>query len=275
MTVTSTPARGEYWLGSSEPERARLIAQGEVYRPLAVDLLDQIGVAPGWRVADVGCGPLGVLDLLAERAGAANVVGLDRDEAMLAMAERSMAERGYPGVRLLRAEAAETGLPDASFDLVHERLLVVNVPNREQVVDELVRLTRPGGWVALQDGDVSTFACEPPHPAWDRLRSAVFAAWRSYGLDGEVGRRLGTLLRGAGLVDVQTTRTLHLFRSRDPAQRMLLAFAQRMRPRVLEANGLSDAELDALLGEVGAHLDDPAAIVTHFALYQAWGRRPD
>jgi hypothetical protein len=103
----------------------------------------------------------------------------------------------------------------------------------------------------------------------------VFAAWRSYRLDGEVGRRLGTLLRGAGLVDVQTTGTLHLFHSGDPAQRMLLAFAQRMRPRVLEVNGLSDTELDALLAEVGGHLDDPATTVTHFALYQAWGRRPD
>jgi hypothetical protein len=157
---------------------------------------------------------------------------------------------------------------------VHERLVVINVPNREEVVAELARLARPGGWVALEDGDVTTFACEPEHPAWDRLREVVFAAWRSYGLDGAIGRRLGTLLRGAGLVDVRIEAHLHVFRSGDPAQRMLLAFAQRLRPRVLEVTGLPDAELDALLAEVDAHLADPATTVTHFALYQAWGRRP-
>ena len=52
---------------------------------------------------------------------------------------------------------------------------------------------------SLVDLRVEAFA---EHPAWDRLREVVFAAWRSYGLDGAIGRRLGTLLRGAGLVDV-------------------------------------------------------------------------
>jgi hypothetical protein len=37
---------------------------------------------------------------------------------------------------------------------------------------------------------------------------------------------------------------------------------------------MSEGEPDALLAEVGAHLDDPATTVTDFALYRAWGRRP-
>jgi ubiquinone/menaquinone biosynthesis C-methylase UbiE len=275
MTTTAPPP-GEYLLGSTEDERHRLIAQGEVYRDLGAALLDRIGVAPGWTALDLGCGPLGVLDLLAERAGPEGVVGVDREAPMLEMARRSVAERGHPGVRLVRGDAADTGLPDASFDLVHERFVLVNVPNPEEVVAEMVRLARPGGWVALQDADGSTWTCEPPHPAWDRLAAAVFEAWQANGLDREIGRRLGTMLRAAGLVDVEVSPNLHLFRAGHPSQRLMLTMAERFRPRVLAAGAFTtEAELDAVLGEVAAHLDDPATAVVHYAFWQAWGRRPD
>jgi ubiquinone/menaquinone biosynthesis C-methylase UbiE len=80
------PESNDYILGVNEDERTRLLAQAELHAPEARVLLDRVGVAPGWRTIDVGCGPLGVLDLLAERVGpTGTVVGLDRDERMLAM----------------------------------------------------------------------------------------------------------------------------------------------------------------------------------------------
>jgi SAM-dependent methyltransferase len=263
-----------YLLGAGEAERARLLAHGETYRAATAALLDRIGIAPGSRVLDVGCGPLGVLDLLAERAGPDGVVGLDREPRMLEMAQRSLAERGFFRVCLVSRDAGRTGLPDGSFDLVHERLLLVNVPVPERVVAEMVRVTRPGGRVVLQDADVTTWHCEPPLPAWDRLRSAVFAAWEASGLDRHVGRRLGTLLHGAGLVDVELEADLRVLRHGHPLQRQLLAFAELFRDRVLAAGGLSASELDDLLDEVGAHLADPATAVVHVTIFQAWGRRP-
>lgn len=265
---------GSYLLGADDPERARLLAQAETYRAATAALLDRIGVTPGQRALDVGCGPLGVLDLLADRAGPDGVVGLDREPRMLAMAERSLAERGVAGVRLVQGDATRTGLPDAAFDLVHERLVLVNVPRPEEVVAEMVRLTRPGGWVVLQDADVATWTCEPPLPAWDRLRGAVVAAWEANGLDRHVGRRLGTLLRRAGVVDVELEADVRVLRHGHPLQRQLLAFAQLFRDRVLAAGALSAAELDDLLDATGAHLADPATDVVHLTQFRAWGRRP-
>jgi hypothetical protein len=57
--------------------------------------------------------------------------------------------------------------------------------------------------VVLQDADTTSWTCEPPLPARDRLSTATYAAWRANGLDHHVGRRLATLLRRAGLVDVE------------------------------------------------------------------------
>jgi SAM-dependent methyltransferase len=109
------PESNDYILGVNEDERTRLLAQAELHAPEARVLLDRVGVAPGWRTIDVGCGPLGVLDLLAERVGpTGTVVGLDRDERMLAMAAQSLAERELHHVRLVQAPAdpTVTGDPD-------------------------------------------------------------------------------------------------------------------------------------------------------------------
>ena len=123
----------EYVLGADDTERKRLLQQGETYQTEAGLLLDRLGVEPGWDVLDAGCGPLGILDLLSERVGpTGSVTGMDQEPRMLDMAAQSLAERRLVGVRLLAADAAATGLPDASFDLVHERLVLLNVVQTEK-----------------------------------------------------------------------------------------------------------------------------------------------
>jgi hypothetical protein len=59
----------EYLLGSSQTERARLLAQCEIHAPETQWLLDHLGMKAGWRALDVGCGPLGIVDLLSARVG--------------------------------------------------------------------------------------------------------------------------------------------------------------------------------------------------------------
>ena len=60
-----------YSLGSSPAERDRLRRQSAELRGHSELLLDRVGVTAGWRAIDLGCGPSGVLDLLADRVGPA------------------------------------------------------------------------------------------------------------------------------------------------------------------------------------------------------------
>ncbi len=128
--------------------------------------------------------------------------------------------------------------------------------------------------MVLQDADTTSWTCEPPLPARDRLSTATYAAWRANGLDHHVGRRLATLLRRAGLVDVELEPDVRVLRHGRPLQRQLLAFARLFRDRALTAGGLSAAELDGLVDEVGRRLAGPAIDVVHLAVLRAWGRRP-
>jgi SAM-dependent methyltransferase len=265
----------DYVLGSSEAERARLLYQAKLFEREAHRLLDEMALGPGGRALDVGCGPLGVLDLLVERVGpAGEVVGLDREPRMLAMAHATLAERGVAGVRLVEGDATATGLPRGTFDFAHARLLLVNVPDPGAVVAEMAAVVRPGGVVAVQDVDWISWTCDPPHPAWDRLLAANRAVWAAGGMDVCIGRRLPALLRGAGLVDLRVEARAPFYVAGDPYHTLLLAFTAMHRERLLEQGTLTATELDDLTATLRTHLDDPGTVTLWALFVQAWGRRP-
>lgn len=262
----------DYSLGTDDAERARLLAQCALHRAEAEFLLDRVGLRAGGHALDLGCGPLGVLDLLRERVGpTGRVVGVDREPRFLGIAAGVLAERGLPRAELIAADAAATGLPDGAFDLVHERLLLVNVPDPDAVLAEMVRITRPGGRVAVQDVDWLTWTCVPAHPDWSRLTAAAAAAWSG---DVHIGRTLPARLRAAGLLDVRVRAHIRTFHPGEPYHRLLLRFAETHRERILQCGALTAAALDGCLGRLAAHLDDPGSYSLYATLFQAWGRRP-
>jgi SAM-dependent methyltransferase len=271
MNTQTTPL--DYSLGVNDAERVRLLAQCEMHRSEAELLLERIGIGTGWDVLDLGCGPLGILDILAQRVGRADrIVGIDREPEYLAMVARSMSERNITRrVDLIEADGADTGLPEASFDLVHERLVLNNVPRPEKVLSEMVRLARPGGWVAVQDMDWISWTCVPEHPDWDRLAAAAEGAWSG---DVHIGRRLPSLLRGAGLVDIDMDASIRIFRPGQPYHHLLLRFVQIHRDRILARGVLRASALTDSARRLQAHLEDPNTFTLYATLVQATGRKP-
>ena len=163
-------ATAVYALGRDREESARLRQQSGELRPYSARLLDRTGLTRGHSAIDLGCGPSGIIDLLAERvAPGGRVVGLDADPVHVAMAREFAAERGLGNVEVVEADARHTGLPPGSCDLVHGRTLLVTIPHPGEVVAEMTRLARPGGWVAGLEADAEHSVCYPAHPAWDRL----------------------------------------------------------------------------------------------------------
>jgi ubiquinone/menaquinone biosynthesis C-methylase UbiE len=268
------PGRPNYVLGASTPERQRLVMQTEIFKPEAGWMLDQIGVARGWWTIDVGCGPLGILDLLAERTGpGAEVIGLERDPDMIDFGRELMAERRLDSVQLIQGDARRTEMPTDSFDLAHARLLLVNLPDPEEVVGELVSIARPGGWVALEEVDWVSWTCDPIHPAWTRLIEINADIWRKRGMNVNIGRSLPRLLTQAGLTDVQYKTHTPVYRYTDTYQYLLLAFSKINRAEMIERGDLTEAEYTELTDSLHAHLSNPSTFVTGSLFCQAWGRR--
>jgi ubiquinone/menaquinone biosynthesis C-methylase UbiE len=236
-----------YTLDTGTVEQERLRGQADDLRSHSEDLFGRIGVKPGWSVLDLGCGPCGNLDLLAELTGPhGHVLGVDVNPDNVRLAGEFAAGRGLGNVSVDAADARSTGLHGGSFDLVYARLLLTNIPRPEQVVSEMVRLAKPGGWVAGEEPDV-IFVCNPANEAWNRLAEVLRQTWQLELADIKMGRRMTELYRAARLEDVG----FHVFADVHPAghrRRMIVAdLARSLRPKILERKISTECELDKLV----------------------------
>lgn len=103
-------------------------------------VIDALGLAPGARILDAGCGSGRTLD---ELSSYGSVAGIDASEQAVAAARA----RGHAEVRVGRLEA----LPWAagSFDLVTALDVIEHTPDDRLTLGELRRVTRPGGHALL------------------------------------------------------------------------------------------------------------------------------
>ena len=160
-------------------------------------------VSAGARAIDLGCGPAGVVALLAERVGSGgHVVGVDADPEHIALARAFAAQQGLQNLEILQADARHTGLPAGTFDVVHARYLLVNIPRPEEVVVEMARLAKPGGWVVGAEVDITPLICHPPQAEWDQMGRLLITSFQHDGANPHVGRTLAEMFREAGLVEV-------------------------------------------------------------------------
>lgn len=125
-------------------------------------LLGWCGLSAGGRVLDVGCGSGNTACLIAERYGA-HVEGVDLAEVMVAQAEERAAGRGLGHLASFRvADATQLPFPDDHFDLVIVESVLMPIPGgpetKSAAMREMVRVARPGGLVAANEGTVDPTA---------------------------------------------------------------------------------------------------------------------
>jgi SAM-dependent methyltransferase len=236
-------------------------------------VLSRAGVVPGVSVLDFGCGSGDVTVEIARIVGAdGRVVGIDIDAGALACG-RSLA--GACGVSVeWRQGRAEDVDEDGRFDVAYARFLLSHLPDPLGMLRRMQRAVRPGGWVAVEDIDITCHAYWPASAAMRRYIELYSAVGRLRGVDPSLGPRLAAVFLDAGLADVSVSISMPVFREGDGktiARLTLSAIAD-----AAIAAGLTDrAEVDRLLAEIEAHEADPRSIQSTAQVFQVIGRRPD
>ena len=264
-----------YILGAGKAEEMRLKWQTSALAPDSDALFERIGIRQGEHVLDIGCGPGGVLHLLGKHVGpSGSVVAIDKNPLYVELAREFVANNELPQVEVRVGDAFDTGLPRASFDGAHMRLLLVNVPEPEDAVKEMVSLVRPGGWVASFEADCLTHNCDPPHPAWRRLYDIYLTYSAMEGVDLFIGRRAHRLFRAAGIVDIRIDAVVHVYPPGHERRTLLLDFITNVHDKLIEGGFAREEELAADKAAVRRHLADPNVTVTSHLFYRLSGRVP-
>jgi SAM-dependent methyltransferase len=263
-----TPSDDGYLLDNRQNEAGeRFDAFATLFDPTTFRHIEGLGIAPGWRCWEVGAGGASVVSWLAKKVGpAGKVVATDIDTSRLASVARPPVE-----IRVHDVGAQEP--PEEGFDLVHARLVLVHVPDRERALRTMIQALRPGGRLLIEDADpaLQPLSCPDEYGPEQRLANRLRQGFRKLladrGADLAYGRKLPRLLRQAGLLQVEADA---YFPMTSPACTALeAATVRQIRDRLVAAGLATDEEIDQHL----AHVEAGDMDLTTAPMISAWGRK--
>jgi len=146
------------------------------------------------EVLEIGCGSGASTALLLQHLEPSHYVGIDPSAGLIDMARKTY--RISPGVQFEVASALATGQPDGAFDAVVAHTVFSHLSDPEAALAEAFRVLRPGGRLAVFDGDyaINTVALFDGDP----LQAAMSLVQRNLIHDPYLMRRLPGLARAAG-----------------------------------------------------------------------------
>ena len=161
---TRVPTSGTGWAEDTEAVRRRYRHLAEIYRAFEPILwlprgirqmaVDRLGLVPGGRVLEVGCGTGRNLPFLVRAVGpSGRVYGVDVTAEMLAVARRSVAEHRWQNVVLIEGDAERAELPEP-VDAALFSLSYGVIPRHREVLETVWGRTRPGGRIVVLDARI-------------------------------------------------------------------------------------------------------------------------
>jgi SAM-dependent methyltransferase len=252
----------------AKAERDRLAAIEAAANPFTIECLEKIGVAEGWHCLEVGAGAGSIAEWLCRRVGSnGKVVATDLQTKFLETIDA-------PNLEVRRHDITTDELEVGAFNLVSARKVLEHLANPAAVLCRMAAALRPGGWLLVEDSDLSSFlrVSFPHRERFERAYAGFVEALMSAGFQPTLGVRLGDELRAAGLQDVCLKGTTGEWTAAGdhPVGKVYRMTIERVRERMVKAGLLTNEEVDQLLTDIRSP-EFHAMTGIHCA---AWGRKP-
>ncbi|GAB3643105.1 class I SAM-dependent methyltransferase [Spirosoma arcticum] len=255
METTLTSA---YLMGHTSAEYQRLRVQAAVWEASTVRALDAIGIQQGMNCLDAGCGPGEVMRLLGSRVGpAGHVTGIDVDSTV-----------GEEALRVLTATAGRqfsfhamdletaTGFPNAPYDLVYARLVLIHLKNPVDALRRLWACVKPGGTLLIQDYDMSFMHMYPTTWAFGEFKNVLLRTFEAGGKDYRIGSRMPQLFVEAGIGPPTGTDVYGIIDQLQRIHPMLTAVYQSLLPIALQAGVTNQEQSERFFRELPQQAND-------------------
>jgi SAM-dependent methyltransferase len=250
---------------SAQQASARFPALSAAFDPGTIRHLEKLGVFPGWHCLEVGGGGGSVASWLATRvAPTGHVVVTDIDP-------RFLASLNLPHTEVRQHDISKDPLPEAAFDLIHSRLVLMHIPEREKALARMISALKPGGWLIDEEFDCSVFP-DPTIGSGEVLLKTHIAMTKisdERGIDRKFGRRVFGILKALGLADLQAEGRTFLWPTRSPGTSLMRTNYEQLRSAMIASGYATGEEID----EDITRLDDPEFLMPSPILWAVWGRR--
>lgn len=247
-------------------QQVRLLA--EILDGHTTDVLAREGVETGWRCLDLGAGAGTVTVWLAEQVSpCGRVVAIDADPRHIPTTEL---------VDIRTADLTTVNLGDGEYDLVHARLLLMHLPQREELLRRAVAALKPGGLLVISDWDctrLEEMLLRGPTglaAAFETFQRTLVDLAEANGACASWARRLPVVMHEAGLVDVHAEVHNRLWAGGE-AGCLLHASNSRQMQAALLGRGMTDEQLTILR----EGMEDPYTLAWSYPMVTAVGRRAE
>jgi len=226
-----------YLLDNAAPQAAaRFAALAELYDPGTIRHLEACGVASGWRCLEIGGGGGSIARWLADRVGPGGaVVVTDLDT-------RHLEALADPRLDIRRHDAT-TPLPEGPFDLIHARLVINHMADRDDVLRRMAAALAPGGWLLVEEFDSES---TPPDPdtssgeSYLATHRAVARLMVDRGFDRRYGRKLFRRFQECGLTHVSAEARMFMCPGGSAGTLLLRANIEQLREALIEGGYVSE-----------------------------------
>ncbi|HTC75094.1 MAG TPA: methyltransferase domain-containing protein [Edaphobacter sp.] len=247
---------------------ARFAALAAMYDPVTIRHLEDRGVSSGWHCLEVGGGGGSIAAWLAARVGSTGrVLVTDIDP-------RFLESLHIPNLEVRRHDIVNDSLPEGAFDLVHSRLVLLHLPEREKALARMVAALKPGGWLVDEEFDASSMLPNPvvnPGEVLLKTLTATRRVMEDRGADDSgFARRLFSRLRAHGLVNVAAEACIFMWDSGSPGASLLRANFDQLRSNMIDAGYITEEEFNQDI----VRLNDPSFMMPSPIMWTAWGRVP-
>jgi ubiquinone/menaquinone biosynthesis C-methylase UbiE len=255
--------------GDRGAQRLKLLAQ--TMWPTTKGLFHRLKVGQGLSCLDLGCGIGSVTLKLARLVGSTGqVLGIDRDDRCLELAREEALRQKLNAI--FQAKDAGKLQEENVYDIAYSRFLLSHLPDPADAIKRLVRATRPGGLVVVEDIEFRAHFCYPACPAFDRYVSLYQQAVHRLGGDPNIGPRLVNLLMDAGQEEVGVEVVQPTFRQ-GTGKRIAQVTMEHIQEAVVGAGFVSTAEVGSIIAELNQFARDTRTLLSVPRIFQVWGRK--
>jgi SAM-dependent methyltransferase len=247
----------------NEGERARLALMSRLLDPMHRRHLEALGVGPGARALEVGCGNGSVSAWLAGRVrpgGQAVAVDID-----LSLCDADAA----PGLEFRQGDIIAAPVEPADFDVVTARAVLHHLADPAAAISNLVASGRGGGAFLLIEPDFLPVSIAEP-PAVRAFWQGWLAWSREAGIDFFIGRKLPAMLADLELEDISAVAETPLYDGGSAWARYWMETVAELRPRLEDSGHLDRRSIDTFL----AHCDEPDWWTQSIAWTAVHARKP-
>jgi len=186
-----------YIHGTDTEEQDRLAKLNELTNK---SFIEYLGDLDNLNVCDFGCGLGLVVRDIADKFDGVKVTGLEISEEQIEKAR--MNNSGLDNVELIHTDVMKNNISDNTFDVTYCRYVLEHLENPVEAIEEMLRITKPGGRIICQENDLYNGLIYPEITGYAELRKKLCDLQIEFNGDPYIGRKLYTIMKEGGAEDI-------------------------------------------------------------------------